>query len=240
MPRKTAEQKRATVEAYRAKNRDIIRISKAAWYAANREKIAKQHIEYREANKEKIRVYTVNNRKKAAKRSAKCRTRHPEKILSYTQSHKAEQKKRSRTWYEKNRERALALSHLYDMQHAQEKRMYRMMYYRLHREKLRIYSAAWHKAFPEKTRMRVIRRRARINNAPINNFTHSQWIEMKEHFHYCCIYCGKKTLRLTMDHITPLSKGGAHTKINIVPSCGPCNSKKHTGPPLKPVQPLLL
>ena len=45
--------------------------------------------------------------------------------------------------------------------------------------------------------------------------------------------------RLTMDHITPISKGGAHTASNIVPACQSCNSKKNNRAPLKPVQPIL-
>jgi 5-methylcytosine-specific restriction endonuclease McrA len=57
---------------------------------------------------------------------------------------------------------------------------------------------------------------------------------------HCCVYCGRKMQRLTQDHITPLSRGGNHTKSNIVPACRSCNSKKGTGEPLVPVQPMLL
>ena len=30
----------------------------------------------------------------------------------------------------------------------------------------------------------------------------------------------------TLDHVTPLSKGGAHVIENLVPACRPCNSSK--------------
>lgn len=40
-----------------------------------------------------------------------------------------------------------------------------------------------------------------------------------------CYYCGIKS-KLTLDHITPLAKGGAHTLDNFVFVCKSCNSSK--------------
>jgi 5-methylcytosine-specific restriction endonuclease McrA len=56
--------------------------------------------------------------------------------------------------------------------------------------------------------------------------TRSEWIEIKEAFRNQCCYCGKELQRLEMDHVIPLSKGGRHTKSNVVPSCRTCNAKK--------------
>jgi 5-methylcytosine-specific restriction endonuclease McrA len=43
-----------------------------------------------------------------------------------------------------------------------------------------------------------------------------------------CPYCGEpmKTSTLNLDHIVPLSKGGAHSKDNVIACCESCNSKK--------------
>jgi len=44
-----------------------------------------------------------------------------------------------------------------------------------------------------------------------------------------CVYCSvsfSESVRHTVDHVTPLSKGGAHDLQNIVLACGPCNSRK--------------
>lgn len=90
--------------------------------------------------------------------------------------------------------------------------------------------------FVEKNR----KRRALKYNAGINDFTVRQWEEMKTAYDHRCVYCGRKMQRLTQDHITPLSKGGNHTYSNIVPACKSCNSKKHDGAVLCPVQPLLV
>jgi 5-methylcytosine-specific restriction endonuclease McrA len=43
---------------------------------------------------------------------------------------------------------------------------------------------------------------------------------------YTCQYCGRRTRDLTLDHIVPRSKGGAHSWENLVAACGPCNHKK--------------
>jgi len=45
-----------------------------------------------------------------------------------------------------------------------------------------------------------------------------------------CYYCGKKfkPSELTMDHVIPLSRGGYSEKINIVPCCKECNTRKNS------------
>jgi len=56
--------------------------------------------------------------------------------------------------------------------------------------------------------------------------TREQWQEIKTRFNHRCAYCKRQMERLEMDHVTPLSKGGAHTAQNIVPACRTCNAKK--------------
>jgi hypothetical protein len=72
------------------------------------------------------------------------------------------------------------------------------------------------------------KRRANIKHAPINNFTKKDWNNCLNQFNNQCAYCGKKAKKLTVEHVVPVSQGGAHTLMNIVPSCKNCNSKKHT------------
>jgi len=49
-----------------------------------------------------------------------------------------------------------------------------------------------------------------------------------EHYKYKCCYCGKKktTSELNLEHILPVSRGGATDWLNVVISCIPCNLKK--------------
>jgi 5-methylcytosine-specific restriction endonuclease McrA len=43
---------------------------------------------------------------------------------------------------------------------------------------------------------------------------------------YTCQYCGKQEHDLTLDHVTPRSKGGASEWTNIVTACVKCNRTK--------------
>lgn len=41
-----------------------------------------------------------------------------------------------------------------------------------------------------------------------------------------CCYCGKSDVKLTIDHIVPISRGGTNSLNNIALACGHCNSSK--------------
>jgi len=43
---------------------------------------------------------------------------------------------------------------------------------------------------------------------------------------FTCQYCGKQTRDLTLDHVMPRVKRGAHSWENVVAACVPCNHKK--------------
>ena len=45
-----------------------------------------------------------------------------------------------------------------------------------------------------------------------------------------CIYCGSPSE--SIDHITPVSKGGATSTTNCAPACYRCNGKKSNEEPL--------
>ena len=79
---------------------------------------------------------------------------------------------------------------------------------------------------------RNFHRRAVVERTPASKLlTSVQWIELLREHDYACHYCGvceSDVVKLTRDHIIPVTKGGLHTKDNIVPACQPCNARKGT------------
>ena len=71
------------------------------------------------------------------------------------------------------------------------------------------------------------RRKARLLEVEINDFTLSEWRVIKQEFGYKCAYCGQSNIKLEQEHIKPLSKGGDNTARNIIPSCRQCNQSKY-------------
>lgn len=43
---------------------------------------------------------------------------------------------------------------------------------------------------------------------------------------WACVYCGKATRDLTLDHVLPRHRGGPHTWDNLVSACKVCNHRK--------------
>jgi 5-methylcytosine-specific restriction endonuclease McrA len=55
-----------------------------------------------------------------------------------------------------------------------------------------------------------------------------EWLRLKAKYGHSCLCCGKEepTVKVTMDHIVPVSLGGASTIDNIQPLCETCNTLK--------------
>lgn len=218
-PEERLERKRASNRAYRLANIDRLNIKQALYRANNKEAMSEGQQRYRLNNVEKLR----------ARKHADYMKRR-ETILAQQLAHRQQDLAKARAGYR-------AFSHKHHERVTAKARAYRMT----HREELRLKSSAYAKTHPDIVATNRTKRRAWKNGAPLNDLTHAQWLEIQAVQDYRCWYCGKHCQnRLTQDHIQPLSKGGSHTLHNVIGACRSCNTKKYDGPPLKPVQPLLL
>jgi 5-methylcytosine-specific restriction endonuclease McrA len=77
----------------------------------------------------------------------------------------------------------------------------------------------------EARRLTEQRRRAR-KAAVASGISAGDWQEILDRFNNRCAYCLDQT-DLEIEHMRPLSLGGAHDKDNVVPACAPCNRRKN-------------
>lgn len=76
------------------------------------------------------------------------------------------------------------------------------------------------------------RKRKFVLRSPTLFGTHSieDWELLKKTYQYKCLCCEKKepSIKLTEDHIIPISKGGSNLITNIQPLCIKCNQVKNS------------
>lgn len=90
-------------------------------------------------------------------------------------------------------------------------------------------SKKWRKEHKEMLNFYNKRRRARkTNNGGFH--TLKEWETLKAQYNWTCPCCKRKEpeIKLTEDHIIPLSRGGSDNIENIQPLCSKCNSDKNT------------
>jgi 5-methylcytosine-specific restriction endonuclease McrA len=140
------------------------------------------------------------------------RRREPDR--KYYETHLEEIRQRDRQRYHNNKEKALAQ---------------RRQYYLAHTDEVQKRARKWRLRHPDKVRAFGQRRRAR-KKAAEGFFTDMEWAALKASYDYTCLCCGKREpeIKLTVDHIIPLEKGGSNYINNIQPLCQRCNRAKGT------------
>lgn len=88
-------------------------------------------------------------------------------------------------------------------------------------------SQAKYHASDEYKRIHADRERVRrsIRKGGAGGFTRKHWEAVVEEFGAKCAYCDTSD-GLTIEHLTPLSRGGKNEPGNIVPACAACNREK--------------
>lgn len=183
---------RACVAAYKrehaARFRDQESARKRAWYEANRERVLEDQRQYREANREAV----------AASQAA---------------------------WYQANRDRRAEYLREYHLANRERLVAASRAYYEAHKDEHRARDRAWKLANADKVRemarLHQQNRRALKMGAAIGEIDlDALWEEQRG----ICALCGHPIdraipwpdrLSASVDHIVPLSKGGAHAQHNL-------------------------
>jgi 5-methylcytosine-specific restriction endonuclease McrA len=132
-----------------------------------------------------------------------------------------------RRWYLENRGRILAKRKAsYDAE-PERYRQKTARYRRANALRARELVDRWHAEHPDRVReiKRVGTQTRRCRLTAGVGVTTADWDAICERQGGLCAYCGGGA-RLTMDHVIPLCKGGAHDPSNVVGACWPCNHSK--------------
>ncbi len=126
-------------------------------------------------------------------------------------------KAHSKKYYQENLEKARARKKKYRQETAEKVKDQQKKYREDNLEKVRA-----------SERLKQARRRAQKINTQVEDITdkllNEHWVKNNidpERCHYC-----DEGLYEHLEHCIPLSRGGTHTKENLVPSCAPCNLSK--------------
>lgn len=103
---------------------------------------------------------------------------------------------------------------------AESQRQYR----REQPEKWREWGRLWRLANPIRAKLSGHNRRKRKLDAA-GSCTPEQLIARFEYYGNCCAYC-KAKVKLTVDHVIPLSRKGSQWPSNLRPACDRCNKTK--------------
>lgn len=181
-----------------------------------------------------MKMSEEERRERRKQTTAKYRETHHEEVLSRTREWRKNNPERAREatlrWNNSERGKAMNAARPIDKEKISERN--RRSHERLSadldfRKRKSEKMVAWQKANPDKVLARKQKRRALKAGAGEASLTLQQWKETQLNQDGRCWYCGAET-KLEQEHKIPLSRGGLHTKENVVGSCGPCNRRKST------------
>jgi 5-methylcytosine-specific restriction endonuclease McrA len=186
-----------------------------AWREANRARLCA-------AAKEKYRKNIEHNKEARARRYHANKEEAKQKSREYHHAHYAEirEKRREymRQYKEANRERLREQGREY----MKDKR-------ETDPEGMREKGRAWARANRKKASLRSTRyyHRKRCNGG---DFTGADWEAIKEAQDFRCLRCGRREpeIKLEVDHIIPVTRGGPNLPCNLQGLCGTCNKNKNT------------
>lgn len=171
------------------------------------------------------------NREKIAAYAKQYYAKHREKLIEQHKQHSGRNREAEKRYYANNREKIRR----YYIENRERLKAKQKQYRKENRESLAVQKKQYRKDHPEVYRRKNAKRRAIKANATVGDVLaivawEKIWRARKT---VVCHWCKKriKTTEAQVDHVVPLSTGGAHAVENMCVSCAPCNCSKQAKPP---------
>lgn len=148
-----------------------------------------------------------------------------EKVYRKNQFNKIQ--KRRKAYSEANKDK---ISEYHKNYYSKNKKYFKLRnesYYKTNKEKVRLLVRSYAKKNPDKVKIYSENKRSRKFGSR-DRVSLDEWNAILNRFGHKCLCCGKEGIKLTQDHVIPLTLGGRHSIDNIQPLCTSCNSRKHT------------
>ncbi len=159
----------------------------------------------------------ARNREYIIRRNAEYRKENRDKILEQKRQH-----------YRDNRDRLLAQHHEWYLSNREREIQKKRQFYTDNRDVcLRIKHESYVRTKPQVYLRRHVekQRRRSVLAQCYGSYTVSEWTQLLDYFGHQCLAC-RSMIRLSADHVIPLSRGGSNSIDNIQPLCVRCNASK--------------
>lgn len=120
---------------------------------------------------------------------------------------------KAKTWYAENKARCAELARIY---------------YEVRKDEIKAYVKSWQRA--NSSKVRAYSRKSNLKRRALKLSAHEPWTQADwqwtlDQFGGLCAYCRLRP-GTTIDHVVPLSRGGADAIWNLLPACITCNCSK--------------
>lgn len=145
----------------------------------------------------------------------------------YREANRAKLRIRANEWRKANLEKVNSRRSVLRRSRAESARASHRKWAKNNPDKVKHCLSNWRKANPTKLLGHVrnrIARKAKLSGT----FTQKEFLALCASYGNVCLACRRSGVKLTADHVVPVTAGGPNTIDNIQPLCKPCNSKKYT------------